>query len=93
MIAYTEDPRNHIDADKLEIHGGHAWQRGKLDRLSAGDVYDMRELIRRIGRGTAQTEPMAAQIPFLDTNFKYATATITWNKATAAKYAEAVRAR
>jgi hydroxyacylglutathione hydrolase len=92
LVAYLENPQNHIDLEKLEIHGGHAWQRKGLKKLTAQYVYDMRTLIERMGRGTAESEAVSLQIPFLDTNFKYGTATITWNKAAAAKYAESARA-
>jgi hydroxyacylglutathione hydrolase len=91
LIAYLENPQNHIDLEKLEIHGGHAWQCKGLKKLTAQYVYDMRTLIERMGWGTAESEAVSLQIPFLDTNFKYGTATITWNKAAAAKYAESAR--
>jgi len=90
LIAYIEDPSNNIHPEKLEIHGGHAWQRGK-QKLTGRYVYDMRTLMERMGRGTAETGPMSAPMSFLDTNFKYGTATITWNKEAAAEYAESVR--
>jgi glyoxylase-like metal-dependent hydrolase (beta-lactamase superfamily II) len=90
LIVYIEDPQNGVDSKKLEIHGGHAWQRGRLEKLTTQYVYDMRELIKRIGQETAETELMSAQISFLDTNFKYGTATITWNEEAAAQYAESV---
>jgi hypothetical protein len=32
-------------SDKLEIHGGHAWQRENSKKLTARYVYDMRTLI------------------------------------------------
>jgi hypothetical protein len=44
-----------------------------------------------MGRGIAEREAMTAPISFLDTNFKYGTATITWNEKAAAKYAESMR--
>lgn len=91
LIVFLENPANHIDPEKLEIHGGHDWQRGRLKKLTGRYVYDMRTLIEKIGSGIAESEPMSAPIPFLDTNFKYGTATITWNKAAAEKYAETVR--
>ena len=88
LIAYLENPDSRINLEKLEIHGGHAWQRGKLEKLTVQYVYDMKILIQRIGLGIAESEEMSAPISFLDTNFKYGTATITWNKEAAAKYAE-----
>ena len=90
LIAYIENPSNRIDPEELEIQGGHAWQRGN-QRLTGRYVYDMRTLIERMGTGTAESEPMSAPISFLDTNFKYGTATITWNKKAADEYAESVR--
>jgi hydroxyacylglutathione hydrolase len=92
LIAYLEYPANGIDPDKLEIHGGHAWQRGNLEKLTARYVYDMRTLIEKMGLGIAESEAMSAPISFLDTNFKYGTATITWNKAAAEKYAKSISA-
>lgn len=93
LIAYLEDPANQIDIENLEIHGGHAWQRGKLETLSAQYVYDMQTLIQRIGLGIAESEKMSTSISFLDTNFKYGTATITWNKKAADKYAESANTK
>ncbi len=88
LIGYIEDPSNRIDPENLEIHGGHAWQRGNIEQLSGRYVYDMRTLIERIGQGTAEMEAMSLSFFFLDTNFKYGTATITWNKDAAAEYAK-----
>jgi len=93
LIAYIENPASGIDPGKLEIHGGHAWQRGALENLTVEYIYDMRTLIERIGKDTAESEAMSAFIPFLDTNFKFGTATITWNGEAAAKYARAMRDR
>jgi glyoxylase-like metal-dependent hydrolase (beta-lactamase superfamily II) len=93
LIAYIESPSNHVDPGKLVINGGHSWQRGTLDELTAQYVYDMRSLIERIGQGTAQAEEMSTFIPFLDANFKYGTATITWNREAAARYADSIRTR
>jgi len=92
LIGYIEDPSNRIDPRKLEIHGGHAWQRGEMEKLTGQYIYDMRTLIERIGEGTAESEPMRAPVSFLDTNFKFGTATITWNKEAADEYAESVHA-
>ena len=93
LIAYVQDPTNHVDPEALVIHGGHSWQRGALDRLTVQYIYDMRTLIERIGQGTAETEATSTFIPFLDTNFTYGTATITWNREAAAVYADSIPAR
>ena len=90
LISYIEDPANQIDTDKIVFHGGHSWQVGKLGKLTSQYVYDMRTLIKRIGQGTAEEEEMSSAMRFLDTNFRYGTATITWNKDAAAEYADSI---
>lgn len=91
LIKYIEDPANEIDIDKLVIYGGHAWQKGDLDKLTSQYIYDMRTLIDKIGEETAEVEDMSTFISFLDANFKYGMATITWNKEAAAKYAASLK--
>jgi len=86
LISYLEDPANKINTEKLVIYGGHSWQVGNLGTLTGQYIYDMRTLIDKIGEGTAESEPMTSQMRFLDTNFKYGTATITWNKEAAELY-------
>lgn len=86
LIKYLENPANRINIEKLVIYGGHYWQRGKQEKLTAAYVYDMRILIEKIKQGTAEATPMSSQMKYLDTNFKYGTATITWNKEDAGKY-------
>ena len=88
LIRYVEDPANQIDLDKLVIHGGHAWQRGAQKELTSQYIYDMQTLIQRMEQGIAEYEDMSAAMPFLNANFKYGTATITWNKEAAASLAE-----
>jgi len=92
LISYLENPANHVNTEKLEIHGGHAWQRGEIKKITPQYIYDMQILIERMGMGMAESEATSTPIPFLDTNFKYGTAAITWNKEAAAKYAESVEA-
>ena len=92
LIDYIEDPANNIDPDKLVIYGGHSWQVGDLGVLTGQYIYDMRTLIEKIGEGTAGIAPAASQMRFLDANFKYGTATITWNKEAAEQYADSLRA-
>ncbi len=87
LIRYIEDPANKINPEKLVIYGGHYWQRGKQAKLTAQYIYDMRTLIEKMKLGTAEATPMSSQMKYLDTNFKYGTATITWNKDDAEKFA------
>ncbi|HPF51462.1 MAG TPA: MBL fold metallo-hydrolase [Draconibacterium sp.] len=88
LIAYIENPSNSVNIDKLQIYGGHFWQGKQLGQLTSQYIYDMRTLINEIGKGTAKTEEMSAFIKFLDTNFKYGTATISWNKEAAERYSK-----
>ena len=90
LISYIEDPANNIDIEKLVIYGGHSWQVGDLGTLTSQYIYDMRILIEKIGEGVAESTPMTSQMRFLDTNFKYGTATITWNKEAAKQYADSL---
>jgi len=80
LIAYIENPANGVNVDKLIIYGGHYWQGKDKGVLGAQYIYDMRKLIEAMKVGKAETEAMSAAMPFLNTNFKYGTATITWNK-------------
>ena len=91
LIDYIEEPARNIDKEKFIIYGGHGWQRGKLDKLTIQYVYDMETLIERMGLGIVESEKMSAVIPFMDTNFKFGTAAISWNKESAAEYADSTR--
>jgi glyoxylase-like metal-dependent hydrolase (beta-lactamase superfamily II) len=93
LIKYIENPANNIDRKKLVIYGGHDWQRPNPEKLTAQYVYDMQTLIERMGLGIAEAEAMSSPRGFLDTNFKFGTAVITWNKASEAKYVESIRAK
>jgi len=90
LIKYIEDPANEIDTGKLTIFGGHYWQRGQSEKLTGQYIYDMRTLIEKIKEGTAETTPASSQMRYLDTNFSYGTATITWNSDDAARYTESM---
>lgn len=91
LIAYLEDTANQIRKDKMIIYGGHYWQKGSAKDLTLQYVYDMQSLIENIGKGTAEREKVSFSFPFLDTNFKYGSATITWNMEAAERYAESLR--
>lgn len=86
LIAYIENPGNHIDPEKLRIYGGHYWQGSQSGHLSGQYIYDMQTLIGEMKKGTAGMEEMSAFIPFLNTNFTYGTATITWNREAAGRF-------
>lgn len=93
LISYLEDSASNINIEKLVLYGGHYWQRGTQEKLTARYVYDMKTLIERIGQGTSEEIAVSNQFKYLDTNFKYGTATITWNKKDAGKYAGTYSAR
>ncbi len=87
LIAYIENASNNIDREKLRIYGGHYWQCRQTGDLTEQYIYDMQTLIKEMRKGTAKVEDMSSFIPFLDANFTYGTATITWNKEAAEKFA------
>jgi len=87
LIRYIEDTENLVNPEKLILYGGHYWQRGSREKLSGKYIYDMKTLVEKIRKGTSEEIPVSNQFKYLDTNFRYGTATITWNKADAAKYA------
>ena len=91
LINYLKNPASRIDPEKLVIYGGHGWQRGRMEKLTMQYLYDMESLIERMGLGIAESEKMSVMVPFIDTNFKYRSATISWNKDAAAEYADSMR--
>jgi glyoxylase-like metal-dependent hydrolase (beta-lactamase superfamily II) len=93
LINYIKNPANHIDSKKLVVYGGHHWQKGRPEELNGQYIFDMQTLIERIGLGTAESKEMSTSHPFLNTNFKFGTAYISWNKEAAVKYAESVKGK
>lgn len=85
FLNYIRDPANDVDTGKLTVYGGHYWQKGVKEKLTAQYIFDMQTLIDKIGEGKAEEEKTTYN-KYLDTNFRYGTATITWNKADALKY-------
>jgi len=85
MIAYIRTPANGIDESQLLIFGGHYWQKREKEKLTMQYLLDMRQLIGEIKAGTAREEKVTFG-KYLDTNFSFGEATITWNKADAEKF-------
>ena len=86
LINYINNPVNGINREKLMIYGGHSLQGLALWPLGAKYIYDMGDLIKCIESGTGyETTPLQGN-PRLDTNYKYGTATITWNRASEKEY-------
>lgn len=91
LIGYMEEKTNQVNTDKLRIFGGHFWQGQEPDGLAVQYIYDMRTLIEEMKNGAVEPEDMSSFISFLDANFTYGTATITWNKEAAAKLADSYK--
>lgn len=88
IILYIENPVNNIKRQNLVLYGGHYWQKGRSEKLTADYIYDMRTLIKRIADGTADAKPANSGRPYLNTNFNFGTATITWNSTDAERYSK-----
>ncbi|MDQ8203481.1 MBL fold metallo-hydrolase [Pelagicoccus sp. SDUM812003] len=80
LIEFIQNPAHGIAAEDLQIYGGHYWQKGEKDLLTMQYILDMKSLIGEIKAGSAKEESVSFS-PYLDTNFSYGEATITWNKA------------
>ncbi len=85
LIAYIRTPANGIDESKLVVYGGHYWQKREKEKLTMQYILDMQKLIGAIKAGTAREEKVSFG-PYLDTNFIWGEATITWNKADAERF-------
>ncbi|MEJ1972140.1 MAG: MBL fold metallo-hydrolase [Lacunisphaera sp.] len=87
LIAYIRTPANGVDESQLVIYGGHYWQKREKEKLTMQYILDMKKLIGEIKAGTAREEKVTfGPYPYLNTNFIFGEATITWNKADAEKF-------
>jgi len=86
LIAYIRTPANGVDEGKLVIYAGHYWQKREKEKLTMQYILDMQKLIGEIKAGRAREEKVSFGRPYLDTNFFFGEATITWNKADAEKF-------
>jgi glyoxylase-like metal-dependent hydrolase (beta-lactamase superfamily II) len=85
LIAYIRTPANGIDESKLVVFGGHYWQKREKEKLTMQYILDMQKLIGEIKAGRAREEKVTFG-KYLDTNFMFGEATITWNKADAERF-------
>jgi len=85
LINYIENKANEVDSKKLLVYPGHYWQKREKENLPMQYILDMRTLIEKIGREKASEEIVNFN-QYLDRNFSYGTAMITWNKADELKY-------
>jgi len=91
LVEWLEDPEHEINPDKLQIFGGHYWQKDWLDlpkgkELGIGYIRDMHALVNEIETGTAASEPSGLAQRGLDTYFRHGDAIVTWNAAGAEKF-------
>jgi glyoxylase-like metal-dependent hydrolase (beta-lactamase superfamily II) len=85
LIAYIRTPAHGVDESKLVVYGGHYWQKREKEKLTMQYLLDTQQLIGAIKAGTAREEKVSFG-PYLDTNFIWGEATITWNKADAERF-------
>jgi len=85
LITYIRTPANGVGEGKLLIFGGHYWQKREKEKLTMQYLLDMQKLIGEIKAGRAREEKVTFG-PYLNTNFSFGEATITWNKADAEKF-------
>jgi len=85
LISYIQNKANDVDVSKLLVYPGHYWQKREKENLPMQYILDMQTLIKKIGQGKA-TEETVTFNPYLNRNFSYGTAIITWNKADELKY-------
>lgn len=85
LIDYIRNPTHGVDENQLLIFGGHYWQKREKEKLTIQYILDMQTLIGEIKAGRAREEKVTFN-KYLDTNFIFGGATITWNKADAEKF-------
>ena len=86
LIRYIENDANGVDPKKLLVYPGHYWQKREKENLPMQYILDMRTLIEKIGQAKA-SEATVSFNPYLNREFSYGTAIITWNKGDELKYA------
>ena len=82
FLTYLDE--NNIDKDNLRVFGGHYWQRDWLPELGDKEmgfqyISDMQELIGRICRGEADSEPSGLDMKAVDTYYRYGSAIVASN--------------
>ena len=85
LIDYIRNPAHMVDESQLLVFGGHYWQKSGKEKLTMQYIVDMQTLIGEIKAGRAREENVTFN-RYLDTNFIFGEATITWNKADAEKF-------
>lgn len=80
LMDYINNGPDNVNKSELVFWGGHDWQKLDIEKLTFQYLDDMQTLIGQIYDGTAQSEPYSTARAYLNANFKYGMATITWNK-------------
>ena len=91
LVEWLEDPENGVNLDKLQVYGGHYWQKDWLNlpkgrELGMDYIREMQELVNQMETGTAATEPSNLGRNGLETYFRNGTAIVTWSADQAEKY-------
>ena len=91
LVDWLEDPVNGVNLDRLQIYGGHYWQKDWLElpkgsELGMEYIRQMQELVDQIEAGTAASEPSGLDRPGLETYFRNGNAILTWSADQAEKY-------
>lgn len=91
LIAWLEDPAHGVNTDRLQIYGGHYWQKDWLTLPKGREIgweylTQMKELLDRMESGTAAPEPSGLDHPVLDSYFRNGNAIVVWNASQAEQY-------
>lgn len=91
LVEWLEDPENGVNLDKLQVYGGHYWQKDWLNlpkgrELGMDYIREMQDLVTSIETGTAATEPSNLGRNGLETYFRNGNAIVTWSADQAEKY-------
>ncbi|MCR4824141.1 MAG: MBL fold metallo-hydrolase [Bacteroidales bacterium] len=91
LIAWLEDSAHGVDLDKLQIYGGHYWQKDWLTLPKGREIgmeylREMKELLDQMESGTAAREPSGLDHPVLDSYFRNGNAIVVWNAAQAEQF-------
>ncbi len=90
FIAWVEDEANGIDLDALTLYSGHTWQvdcfMPEGSKMGYQYLMDMDKLVDLILAGESSTRPVKVNLEYLDTQFEYGIAAMTWNLADAMTY-------
>ncbi len=83
FLAWVEDEANGIDLEALTLYSGHTWQvdcfMPEGSKMGYQYLLDMDKLVDQILAGESSTRPVKVNVAYLDTQFEYGIAAMTWN--------------